>query len=52
MQYRITLTFLEPMLGTAPLDKQVYSSYIAEQTSKANGDEEIDIGKATFGQAP
>lgn len=42
MQYRITLTFLEPMLGTAPLDKEVYSTYIAEQTSKANGDEEVD----------
>lgn len=42
MQYSITVTFLEPMLGTAPLDKEVYSTYIAEQTSKANGDEEVD----------
>lgn len=53
MRYKVTLTFLEPVLGTAPLDKEIYSTYIAEQTSKANGDEEVasireDKGKTGF----
>ena len=29
--YNVTLTFTEPLLGTAPLDKEIYSTYIAEK---------------------
>jgi hypothetical protein len=29
--YTVTITFTEPLLGTAPLDKEVYSTYIAEK---------------------
>jgi hypothetical protein len=38
--YRVTLTFTEPMLGTAPQDKEIYSNYILE--TNANGDNTTD----------
>ena len=34
--YQVTLTFSEPLLGTAPMDKEIYSTYIADQRV-ANG---------------
>lgn len=30
MQYKVKLTFTEPMLGTAPQDKDIYSNYILD----------------------
>ena len=33
---KITATFTEPLLGTAPMDKEIYSTYIADQRP-ANG---------------
>lgn len=30
MQYNVKVTFTEPLLGTAPLDKQIYSNYILD----------------------
>ena len=29
-QYKVTVTFTEPVLGTAPMDKQIYSNYILD----------------------
>jgi hypothetical protein len=40
MQYQIKITFTEPVLGTAPQDKDIYSNYILE--SNANGDDTSD----------
>ena len=37
MQYQIKITFTEPILGTAPQDKDIYSNYILE--ANANGDD-------------
>lgn len=34
--YTVTITFTEPVLGTAPMDKEVYSTYIADNRP-ANG---------------
>jgi hypothetical protein len=36
IMYKITLVFTEPLLGTAPMDKEVYSTYIADNRP-ANG---------------
>ena len=33
-KYHIALTFIEPLLGTAPLDKEVYRTYIIEKTKR------------------
>ena len=38
-QYQIALTFTEPLLGTVPLNREVYADYIA---SKVNGAEALD----------
>jgi len=38
-QYLITLTFTEPLLGTAPLDKEVYTNYIADKKAEMTADE-------------
>lgn len=40
MNYKIKLTFTEPILGTAPLDKEIYSNYILE--TNGNGDDTSD----------
>lgn len=40
MQYQIKITFTEPILGTAPQDKDIYSNYILE--ANANGDDTSD----------
>ncbi len=53
MKYQVTFTLTEDMLGTAPLDKELYSNYIADQTTLANGQEEVetireDKGKTGF----
>jgi len=39
MQYRVTLTFTEPLLGTAPMDADVYTNYIAEKKADLTPDE-------------
>lgn len=51
--YRIKLTFTEPILGTAPMDKEIYTNYIADKTTVDNGMEEVetineDKGKTGF----
>lgn len=52
--YRIDITLLEPMLGTAPMDRNVYSTYIAANAPKPeDGEEEVetineDKGKTGF----
>ena len=38
-QYSVTLTFTEPLLGTIPLNKEVYAEYIA---SRVNGTDALD----------
>lgn len=37
--YRVTLTFTEPLLGTAPLNKEVYTDYVGSKSP--NGDETL-----------
>jgi hypothetical protein len=39
---RIRLTFLEPMLGTVPKDKQVYSTYIASKAEPEISEGEVE----------
>jgi len=39
MKYQITLRFTEPLLGTVPLDKEVYTSYIAAKKAELSPDE-------------
>lgn len=45
--YTVTLTFTEPLLGTAPLDKEIYSTYIAGKrledlyATKGNGSQPL-----------
>ena len=36
--YSITVTFIEPLLGTAPMNKEIYSEFIASK-GEGNGDE-------------
>jgi hypothetical protein len=40
-KYRVTLTFTEPLLGTAPLNKELYGDYIATKAPEGTdtGDE-------------
>jgi len=55
--YKVTATLIEPMLGTAPLDKEVYSSYIMD-AARAQGqnvgdeletvEEALEKGKTGF----
>ena len=35
--YSITVTFIEPLLGTAPMNKEIYSEFIASK-GEGNGD--------------
>jgi hypothetical protein len=53
--YRVTLTFTEPLLGTTPLDKEVYTSYIqsrgtdnADELDTLTNDEAIEKGTTGF----
>lgn len=59
--YNITITFTEPLLGTAPLDKEIYSTYIADRrVAEGNGEfphDEVesiqeDKGKTGFHRDP
>lgn len=38
MNYKIRLTFTEPLLGTVPMDKEVYSNYILDKKADLNGE--------------
>lgn len=38
MIYQITVTFTEPLLGTAPLDDDLYTQYIATKREKAGNE--------------
>ncbi len=54
MQYKVTLTFAEPLLGTAPLNKDLYAEYIASRVDGTDVLDEIDsvpdaIEKGTTG---
>ncbi|MBQ3981384.1 MAG: hypothetical protein II631_04985, partial [Treponema sp.] len=40
IERRIKISFLEPALGTAPNDKEVYTNYIASKAPDAQGIEE------------
>lgn len=51
--YRVSVAFTEPILGTAPLNKQIYADYIASNAPTENGQEEVetineDKGKTGF----
>lgn len=53
MRWRVELTFVEDVLGSAPLDRAVYSEFIASKRSDLNGGDEIesineDKGKTGF----
>lgn len=39
---QVTLKFTEPILGTVPKDKEIYASYIANQTTLEALDEELE----------
>ena len=40
--YDVELTFIEPMLGTVPKDKELYSNFIASKApAKEDGEEEV-----------
>ena len=40
--YDVTVTFTEPLLGTAPLNKELYADYIAGRIQDANPSASID----------
>ena len=40
--YKVRLTFTEDLLGTAPLNEDLYREYIQSKHPKAEGDDEID----------
>lgn len=41
--FEVVVTFTEPLLGTAPLNKELYADYIATRAPDAsNGDEELE----------
>ena len=47
-QYQITLTFTEPLLGTVPLNREVYADYIASRVEGTHALDEVDtIEEAT-----
>jgi hypothetical protein len=39
-KYRVTVTFTEPLLGTAPLNRQLYTDYIADSAPSPEAVEE------------
>jgi hypothetical protein len=41
-KYQIVLRFTEPILGTVPKDKEIYASYIADQTTPEGLEEELE----------
>jgi len=54
MQYKISITLTEPLLGTAPLNKELYAEYIASRVNDVDVLDEIDsvpdaIEKGTTG---
>lgn len=54
MKYTVTLTTTEPILGTAPLNKELYAEYIASRVNDTDVLDEIDsvpdaIEKGTTG---
>jgi len=40
-KYKITVEFLEPLLGTVPKDKDVYASYIAKKSTNGDAADEL-----------
>jgi len=48
-QFNVTITFVEPLLGTAPLNKELYGDYIASKVNDvdATADELTTIEEAT-----
>jgi len=42
MQYNIKFTFTEDLLGTAPMDEEVYSTFIASRAPAGEAADEID----------
>jgi len=40
--FDLTLTLLEPMLGTVPKDKEVFKTYVASKHPEGAGDEEVE----------
>lgn len=49
MQYKATMTFVEPMLGTAPQDKEIYSNYILDNLSHEDEVETVRDEKGRTG---
>lgn len=49
MQYKVTMTFVEPMLGTAPQDKEIYSNYILDNLSHEDEVETVRDEKGRTG---
>ena len=54
MQYNVTMTFVEPMLGTAPQDKDIYSNYILDNLSHEDEVETVrdEKGRTGFHKLP
>jgi hypothetical protein len=47
-QYKIELTFTEPLLGTVPLNREIYADYIASRIDGINAMDEVEtIEEAT-----
>lgn len=48
-KYKVTVTFIEPLLGTAPLNKELYGDYIAAKgpSPEAVEDELMTVDEAT-----
>lgn len=48
-KYKVTVTFVEPLLGTAPLNKELYGDYIAAKgpSPEAVEDELMTVDEAT-----
>ena len=47
-QYKIELTFTEPLLGTVPLNREMYADYIASKVNGAGALDEVEtIEEAT-----
>ena len=40
-RYRVTLTFTEPLLGTVPLNKELYDDYIASKAPQGEAPDEL-----------
>lgn len=60
MKHNIVISFEEPLLGTVPMDREVYSNYILDKKSERNDEDELETlreekGKTGFhrdGDAP